>query len=127
MVGVRVGQIRIVFKLPENLVTSVFGSHLPASILDPLVYIDWFSRPPSHPDKNNGMFKITRPVDVTKRDAAILPLTSIRRSCHLFPHFPKGKVSSTKAKEWTSDTVLELCDTFHINNYVDMHAFQTIY
>lgn len=73
------------------------------------------------------MYHITRPADRTKRESAIVNMASIRRSCHLFPQFPKEKIAKTDAKGWTSDNVLELCEVFHINNYVDMPAFQSIY
>lgn len=92
-----------------------------------LIFLDWFSRPASRPDKNHGMYRIQRSSDITKRESAIVNLTSLRRSCHLFPLFPAGKVANTAAAGWTSETVLEKCETFFINNYVDMHAFQTIF
>lgn len=73
------------------------------------------------------MYKVKRSINADQRESAIVELSSIRRSCHLFPCFPKGKVSETAAAAWTSDNVLENCGTFFINNYVDMHAFQTIF
>lgn len=73
------------------------------------------------------MYRIKRPIDPSQRQSAIIQLNSIRRSCHLFPQFPKGKVADTDAKHWTSTNVLELYPAFHINNFIDLHAYQTIY
>lgn len=74
------------------------------------------------------MYKISRPADISKRNTTILPITSIRRSCHLIPQFPRvKKVCDTEAAAWTSDAVLEQCHTFFINNFVDLNSFQTIY
>ena len=74
------------------------------------------------------MYKVTRSIDIGDRQSAIVELSSLRRSCHLFPRFPVGKaVADGAAAGWTTDNVLEKCDTFFINNYVDMHAFQTIF
>lgn len=73
------------------------------------------------------MYRVNRAADISKRESAIVDLASIRRSCHLFPVFPAGKISLSAAAAWTSENVLETCESFFINNYVDMHAFQTIF
>lgn len=123
--GLRVGQVRIVFKLPNDLLTRLFGTT--NTSIGPLIFVDWFSRPAARPEKHHNMYRISRSTDIKERESAIVDLSSVRRSCHLFPLFPKGKVGKTAAAGWTSGNVLEQCSTFFINNFVDMHAFQTIF
>lgn len=74
------------------------------------------------------MYRIKRSLNVEQRESAIVELSSLRRSCHLFPRFPPGKkVADSEAIAWTSENILEKCDTFFVNNFVDMHAFQTVF
>lgn len=113
------------FYIPDSLLTSIFGAKPPA--IGPLVFVDWFSKPKAHPEDDHNMYCVKRSADLDKRDSGVIALSSIRRSCHLFPAFPPGKVHTTAAREWTSANVLERCEVFLINNFIDLHAFQTIY
>lgn len=123
--GLRVAQVRVIFKLSDDVLARLFGTTtLP---FGHLLYVEWFSRPAARPEKNHNMYKVKRSVDVNQREYAIIELTSLRRSYHLFPRFGKEKVADSDAASWTSASVLDKCDTFYINNFVDMHAFQTIF
>lgn len=124
-IGLRVAQPRVVFKLSDNLLTTIFGANPPA--IGPLVFVDWFSRPKARPEPDYNMFRIKRSADLDKCDSGVIPLSSIRRSCHLFPVFPPGKVHTTAARDWTSGNVLEQCNTFLVNNFIDIHTFQIVY
>lgn len=57
------------------------------------------------------------------RPGSIVPLGNIRQSCMLFPAFPRGNVPS----EWNPENVLDLSDTFYVNNWLSKYSYQTIY
>jgi hypothetical protein len=48
----------------------------------------------------------------------IVPVASIARSCHLVPLMGQAVPS-----HWRSDTVLDECNAFVINPYIDHHTF----
>ena len=106
--GYRVGQVRVIFTLPDSL--DVISS-------ERLAYIEWFSKFTA-PDSNHRMFKLNRSLEDGERIASIVPISSIRRSVHLFPKFgpsvPEG---------WSSDNVLEKCATFYLNPFTDRHMY----
>ena len=47
-----------------------------------------------------------------KLNTAIVTLDQVQKSIHLIPVFSKNSTNTL----WTSETVLNLCDTFFINN-----------
>ncbi|KAG2071645.1 hypothetical protein BDR04DRAFT_1128078 [Suillus decipiens] len=105
---------------------GVKGYHVDALSLFPpmsqppkhLAYIEWFTPFSSMPDSHHGMYKISRFIRSGERVASIIPVSNIARSVHLIPKF--GPVAP---RHWTSNTVLEECDTFFINCYIDRHSF----
>ena len=103
--GCRVGQVRVIFALPGNE-----GEHL--------AYIEWFTNF-STPDAGHGMLKLNRALlNGEDRVASVVPVSSIRRSVHLFPKFgPKVP------EHWTSANVLEKCATFYLNPFSDRHMY----
>ncbi|KAI0062769.1 hypothetical protein BV25DRAFT_1870210 [Artomyces pyxidatus] len=100
--GYRVAQVRVVFQLPDKVV-----SNLPFA---------------AAPERDHLMYKITRSMRNGRRMAAVIPVSSIERSVQLFPRF-----GACAPREWTSFNVLELCDSFRVNPFVDRHTYMTIY
>jgi len=64
------------------------------------------------------MHKLKRAMQDGARVASIIPVSSIRRSVHLFPKF-----SQAVPEDWTSDNVLEKCSTFYLNPFVDRNMY----
>ncbi|KAG1788962.1 uncharacterized protein HD556DRAFT_1244551, partial [Suillus plorans] len=73
---------------------------------------------PSAPDRNNGLYKLSTLMRGSDRVASIVPVGDIVRSIHLIPKF-----GDSALREWTSETVLEDCNTFWVNSYIDRHTF----
>ena len=107
--GYRAGQIRVVFSLPED------EAQVPS---ERLAYVEWFSKF-TRPESDHGMHRLTRSVvQGGDRLASIIPISSIRRSVHLFPKF-----GQTVPTDWTSDNVLEKCSAFYLNPFADRNMY----
>ncbi|KAJ7213561.1 hypothetical protein GGX14DRAFT_534208 [Mycena pura] len=117
--GYRIAQVRVVFSLPRRAATSIF----PPDISPPLylAYVEWFS-PFTSPEPAHQMYKVRRMLRGGERLAAIVPVSSIRRSVHLLPKF--GPIAP---KDWTSSNVLDRCPNFFVNNRSDRHIFTTLF
>ncbi|KAG0693629.1 hypothetical protein DFH29DRAFT_816152, partial [Suillus ampliporus] len=84
-----------------------------------LAYIEWFTPFPFNTRfKTYGMYKITH---LGERVASIIPVSNIAHSVYLIPKF--GPVAP---HHWTSNNILEECDTFLVNCYIDRHNFVTL-
>ncbi|KAN0134253.1 hypothetical protein V8E53_008025 [Lactarius tabidus] len=115
---IAVVQIRLVFQLSTSAASSVF---LPSRPTPPshFAYVEWFSAP-SAPDPCHGMSRVSRSYGSHgRRTATIIRLTDICRSVQLFPVF--GPVAP---RQWQGATVLEECQNFYINPFVDKHMYQ---
>ncbi|KAG2356047.1 hypothetical protein BDR07DRAFT_1301436 [Suillus spraguei] len=112
----RVGQVRVMFTFPPKSIPLLFPPtvHLPTH----LAYVEWFTPFPPAPDRNSGLYKLSRSLRGGETVASIVPVADIERSVHLIPRF--GVIAP---REWTSDTVLEDCDTFWLNSYIDRYTF----
>lgn len=104
------GQIRVVFSLPGDVDKAQAPS-------ERLAYVKWFSTFNS-PESDHSMHKLKRSVDAAERVASVIPISSIRRSTHLFPKF-----GPTVPADWTSDNVLEKCSTFYLNPFTDRNMY----
>ena len=114
----RVVQIRVVFQLSMTAASLVF---LPSCPAPPsyLTYVEWFS-PPSLPDPTHRMCQISRHFGSHgRRSASIIPLADICRSVQLFPVF-----GSAASQLWKGPTVLEECQTFYVNPFLDKHMYR---
>jgi hypothetical protein len=114
--GFHVGQIHIVFLIPASATQFLFN--LENQPPKHLAYVEWFTPFPATPDPRHGMYKISRLTKSGERVASIIPVSNITCSIHLMPRF--GAVAP---QHWTVNNVLEECDTFFINCYIDRHSF----
>ncbi|KAJ7055343.1 hypothetical protein C8F01DRAFT_1111491 [Mycena amicta] len=113
--GYYIGQVRLVFTLPDRVLDTLFPTQKPPQHL---AYVEFFSKIPSRPEADHGMYKVTRPDECIAR---IIPVANLRRSIHLFPRF--GRVAP---REWTSQSVLEHCSKFYVSPWSDRHAYVTV-
>ncbi|KAJ3004511.1 hypothetical protein NUW54_g4780 [Trametes sanguinea] len=121
VLGYRVAQVRVVFKLPEDALPGLFPN---ARVARPqhLAYVEWFKPFPTAPHHDHGLYKIARSLRRGARLASIIPVENIARSCHLFPDF-----GAAVPREWTSSNVLEHCSTFYVNSFADRNTYKLIY
>ncbi|KAH7926125.1 hypothetical protein BV22DRAFT_1009731 [Leucogyrophana mollusca] len=105
--GLRVAQVRVIFKLPRQ-----FGSYT-----QPLAYIEWFT-PFRQPDPIINMYQVSRSTRQLRRNAAIVPLNALVRSCHLIP-----KCGLHIDQTWATDNVYERAQSFYLNAYIDIDMF----
>ncbi|KAI0351066.1 hypothetical protein OH77DRAFT_1411790, partial [Trametes cingulata] len=119
--GYRVGQVRMVFKLPRKSHSRLFPN-LPEPP-EHLAYVEWFTAF-TQPDPAHGMYKVSRCRRARDgaRLASVIEVRHIRRSCHLFPQF--GPVA---AREWSSSNVLDECSTFWVSPFTDRHMYMTLF
>ncbi|KAG1828595.1 hypothetical protein DFJ58DRAFT_672192 [Suillus subalutaceus] len=112
----RVGQVRVMFTFPPKSIPLLFPPtvHLPTH----LAYVEWFTPFPPAADRNSRLYKLLQSLRGGDTVASIVPVADIERSVHLIPRF--GVMAP---REWTSDTVLEDCDTFWLNSYIDRYTF----
>ena len=116
--GYRVGQVKVIFSLPDKSLGRYKNRRKPAPYL---AYVEWFTAFPKQPHPDHRLYKIKRSMAQGDRLATVISLAHIRRSIHLFPKFGK-KVP----QNWTSDNVLDRADSFFVNSVSDRHAFATI-
>ncbi|KAI9432312.1 hypothetical protein BJY52DRAFT_1132789 [Lactarius psammicola] len=113
----RVVQIRVVFHLPKTAAASIFTSSRPAPPTD-LAYVEWFS-PLTLASESHGMYRTSRSYRDGRRLASIIPLANICRSVQLFPVY--GPLAP---QQWQGATVLEECQSFYVNPFLDRHIYQ---
>ncbi|PPQ82936.1 hypothetical protein CVT26_004943 [Gymnopilus dilepis] len=106
--GIRAAQVRVIFRLPD-----VFGyPHV-------LAYVHWFT-PFRHPTPETGMFSIKHSTRRHARNASVIPINDILRSCHLIPAFGSSQATTRK---WSSESVLEQASSFYLNPYLRHYDF----
>ncbi|KAG1858579.1 hypothetical protein C8R48DRAFT_755592 [Suillus tomentosus] len=101
--GFSVGQVRVIFSLPQKSLQVLFPPTV--NIPPHLAYIEWFTPFPSAPDRNNGLYKLSRLMRGGDRVSSIVPF------------------GDSAPREWTSETVLEDCNVFWVNSYIDRYTF----
>ena len=97
----------------------------PNAPTDHLLFIEWFSQIGSEPDPNSRLYKVkkSKQLGTNEYETEIVLLSSVKQSIQLIPIFPKNNSSTI----WTSETVLDLCNTFYINNWSSIRTYQCIY
>lgn len=108
LAGLRVAQVRVIFKLP---------AHYPVKTAEPLAYIEWLT-PLRAPDPATGLIPLSRSTRSHRPYAEIVPLNRIVRNCHLYPKFGRA-IDNT----WTALNVVEKTKGFFVSPYSDTHAF----
>jgi len=94
--------VRVIFNLPPEYGTFP----------EPLAYVKWFKLL-RMPDPEHGMYKTSRSSRQHHRNASIIPVSQIARSCHLIPIF--GREVDPR---WTTNNVLEESKEFYVNHYL---------
>lgn len=118
------GQIRVIFRLPQVLGASALKQPSPSwwKVEEPLVYVHWFSRFKNRPDPHNQMYIIEKVKDSKGQiPGAIIPLANVRQGCMLSP------ASKDWSHEWKSHTILDQCKRFFVNNLQSKYSYCTIY
>lgn len=113
--GYRIAQLRAIFDLLPILQDLCPAS---ASARPHLAYLELFTPFTSRPERYTRLYKVARSYLGLERRAIVVPLDKIYRSCHLLPDF--GKEAN---KDWTSDSMLETCNTFFLNPFSDIHMY----
>ncbi|KZV68002.1 hypothetical protein PENSPDRAFT_583124 [Peniophora sp. CONT] len=118
IVRFRVAQVRVVFSLPKKTIDALFpDGPVPPQIL---AYVEWFTPFARSAERDSSLHRISRSFNPEgRRLASIVPVTSLERSVQLYPCF--GPVLNP---EWNSFNVLDRCDTFRLNHYLDHHFFR---
>lgn len=125
--GTRIGRVKVIFRLPLKIHNSV--DHVPSSWpKGPLAYVEWFTKPKQAAEDNHEMYAISKAPKRTDGtiSCSFIPLGNIRQTCQLFPKYPTTK-DLQQIPKWTSDTVLDNCQSFFVNNWGSMYAYQTIW
>ncbi|KAH6901475.1 hypothetical protein BKA70DRAFT_1388344 [Coprinopsis sp. MPI-PUGE-AT-0042] len=117
--GYRVGRVRVVFALPEHVLSLMFKPEVVAPAH--LAYVEWYTPFAAQPEANHGMYKIKATRNAEGHMCSVIPVANIRRSVHLYP-----KCGPSVPPEWKSSNVLDLCDTFLLNDFSDKHAYRII-
>lgn len=110
-------RVRAIFSIPKRHVPTLFPEREPPPYL---AYVEWFM-PFTQPSPLHGLYKISKAIVGKVRHTAIVPLSDIRRSIHLYPLF--GHVAP---EQWSSGNVLDLCEQFWVNSFTDRHAYSTV-
>ncbi|KAI0354674.1 hypothetical protein OH77DRAFT_1404497 [Trametes cingulata] len=108
--NLRVAQVRAIFQLPASHRNVTASS-------EPLAYVEWFTRLQVY-DDTVGMYSVARSTRQSRRNASVIPITAIVRTCHLVPVF--GHAVDPR---WTPETALESAPRFFVNPYVRHHDF----
>ncbi|KAI0055470.1 hypothetical protein BV25DRAFT_1778302, partial [Artomyces pyxidatus] len=99
--GLRVARLRVIFRVPKVMEQHVFGDGV--SPPGHLAYMEWLSL---------QMFAITKSKRSDgSRQASIIEVRFIHRSCMLIPKF-----GARVDRSWTLENVLDRRDNFHLNN-----------
>ena len=103
ILGLTIARIRAIFKLPAD-----FGDHP-----EPLAYLKWFT-PLTTEDPDTGMYVIGASTRNHHRRTSVVPVSKLRRSCHLIPRFGRAQINPT----WHSANVLDQDIKFYVNCYL---------
>ena len=86
--GKQVGQVCVIFKIPEQYILQMFGPHInpPGA----LAYIEWFTRS-RHKAPAHKMYCVSHSMQSDgSHDASVIEVDMIIHSCQLFPNSVGG-------------------------------------
>lgn len=118
--GTRIGRLKVIFRLPKTL---PYGQGVPWST-EPQAYVEWYTAP-NLTDGTHNMHSV-RTVPTRGNglvSASIVPLANIRQTCQLIPKY--GHPSADQP--FTTHDVLDKCQSFLVNNWAGLYAYQTIW
>jgi hypothetical protein len=117
--GYRIAQVQVAFRLSQCVIPEAF---LPVDTPPPnyLAYVEWFTHLSATKDPKHGMYRVSRQMEGGQRSARVIPVDPVARSIHLIPRF-----EPVVAQEWSSFNVLEHCQVFYVNPFVDVHSYLT--
>ena len=116
--GYCVGRLRLIFKLPPRACQDHLSGVIPPGHL---AYVEWFMAF-TRPDPVHQMYKVSC-CHNNQQDllADIIKVCHIRCSCHLLP-----VCSGNIPRDWTSSTVLDMCEDFWVNPFSNTHMYMTL-
>ncbi|KAJ7207891.1 hypothetical protein GGX14DRAFT_567198 [Mycena pura] len=109
--GLRVAQVRVLFKFPEYFPA-------PFDAAKPLAYVEWFT-PFARPESGSEMYVVRRSTRQHQPYGEIVELDRIARNCFLVPRSATGPTD----RRWTTEAVADLCPAFYFNPHLDLHTF----
>ncbi|KZO92696.1 hypothetical protein CALVIDRAFT_487172 [Calocera viscosa TUFC12733] len=111
-----VARLKLIFRVPDEGSASLFGRR---QAPNPLAYVEWFTRPSKQAVHHaSGLHLVHRVRGANGRPiASVIELRAVMRNCMLQP------IETQHANTWTSDTVLDLCESFLLNKYLDRDMF----
>ena len=110
--GLRVGQVRLIFALPDYL--RGHNLNLPKYH----ACVEWFNAFRA-PNPDSQLYSVTRSRRNNAPVTEIVPLASIVSSCYLTPRFG----TTYHPGRWSSSDVLEECKSFILNKYISLSFF----
>ena len=110
----------MIFTLPQSYLDDN-----PTAPKGHLIFLDWFSKPRNSADEASKLYEVQKQRERGNAELVgeVIPLSSVRQSVQLIPKFGRQNVDKT----WTSETVLDVCESFYINNWGSVHTYQAIY
>ena len=112
----RIAQVHAVFSISPAAQRLLF----PMNNQPPehLAYIEWFTPFWPQPEVNSRLYKVSHAHHRDARIASIIPIGNITQSIHLFP-----LVGSTVPRDWNSATVIEHCQSFLVNSFMNVQTY----
>ena len=89
-----------------------------------MAYIEWYAPLKPAAEDFHEMYIVKKSLYTSDGclPGQVIPLSSISQTCQLIPQFGREV-----PMEWTSDNVLDKCDTFFLNSFTSKYAYQTLW
>lgn len=87
-----------------------------------LAYVQFFTDF-TGPDKATGLYKTSHKSTNVRRDVAVVPLSTIRMTCHLPPQYGTATQALDLASE---DDILESCQKFFFNEFGSFFTYELL-